>query len=56
MKRVLREVFRTANFCLPGWQIVVVAKKGAQILGYAQAASEVTVALSRLVSLASRNG
>lgn len=48
VKRVLREFFRAANFCLPGAQIAVVAKKGAPLLGLADAAAELGPILRRM--------
>lgn len=51
VKRVLREVFRTANFCLPGCQIVAVAKKGAHELSYAQASAELLPILHKLAQM-----
>ncbi|MBD5552709.1 MAG: ribonuclease P protein component [Desulfovibrio sp.] len=48
VKRVLREVFRTASFSLPGCQIVAVAKRGAHELAFAQAAAELLPILRRL--------
>lgn len=50
-KRVLREFFRTSGFCLPGAQLVVVAKKGAPGLGLNETKSELGPMLARLAAI-----
>lgn len=51
VKRVLRELFRTLDFCLPGALLVVVAKRGAPELGLASARSELLPVLRKLAGI-----
>lgn len=48
IRRVLREFFRLAPFCVPGAQMVVVAKGGAHPLSLGMAVNELGPILCRL--------
>lgn len=55
VKRVLREYFRTLPYCLPGRQLVVVAKQGAPKLGLAAVTAEFSPLVATLASPAGNN-
>lgn len=51
VKRILREFFRTSSFSLPGMQIVVAARHGADALGLAEVKRELEPLLYRMAGI-----